>query len=200
MKSRRNLCGAVSVLWLSLAASAACMRAADGGEIALEKSGDGIRFRIDGAWDAAVLPIGPNLWAVVWAEDSPPKLVTIYVRVDPSPSPPGPAPGPTLPEAGRLAREWLKTVPEAARGRSSALAEAFRRTAEEIDAGKWKTPAEIIAAAVEANRAAVGEARNDWLAWFEALRQYMNGLAERGGLKTPAEHAALFRDLAEGLR
>ncbi|GAB6185894.1 hypothetical protein [Thermopirellula anaerolimosa] len=166
-------------------------------EIRLEKSDRGITIVVEGADDAAVVPVAPGRWVLVWAAGSPAKLQTAVVTVGPSdPAPPTPQPEA---EASRLAREWLSQVPEKARAKAPQLAGAFRNSAERIDRDELTTVAGIIEAAAETNRKALGEDRNAWLPWFERLRTYMNGLAEAGNLKTPAQHAALFRDIAKGL-
>ncbi|GAB6186256.1 hypothetical protein JCM17478_17580 [Thermopirellula anaerolimosa] len=166
-------------------------------EIRLEKSDRGITIVVEGADDAAVVPVAPGRWVLVWAAGSPAKLQTAVVTVGPSdPAPPTPQPEA---EASRLAREWLSLVPDEARAKAPQLAGAFRGVAVRIASGELRDPNSIINASVAANRETLGEHRNAWLPWFQRLRDYMNTLAESGKLTTPEAHGALFRDLASGL-
>ncbi len=168
-----------------------------GSELKLEKSGNAVAITADGAADINVVPMGDGRWAIVMAVGSPPRVQIVYLAVEGGP---GPAPPrPQIPEAERLAREWLDLVVESARSRAPALAAAFRSIAERIEKGELGDPAAIIQASTEANRQALAGDRNAWLAWFEKLRTYMNSLAETGKLKTPQEHAKLFKEIANGL-
>lgn len=165
-------------------------------EIKLEKAGEALRLTVPEAADIDVVTVGEGRWAIVLAIGDPPRVQILYLRLESAPPPP---PQPPLPEATRLAREWLSLVAESARSKARALAAAFRAVADDIDAGKLTSPQAIIQASTERNRAALGEDRNVWLSWFEKLREYMNGLADSGRLKTPQDHAKLFREIAAGL-
>ncbi|WP_347245169.1 hypothetical protein [Thermogutta sp.] len=168
-----------------------------GSELKLEKSGNAVAITADGAADINVVPMGDGRWAIVLAVGDPPRVEIVYLAVQPGP---GPAPPrPEIPEAQRLAWEWLSSVSEQARNRAGALADAFRSVAERIEKGELTDPGSIIQASTQANRAALGEDRNAWLPWFERLREYMNGLAEKERLKKAADHAVLFRQIADGL-
>jgi len=163
----------------------------------LEKSGNAIAITAEGAADVDVVALGDGRWAIVMAVGSPPRVQIVYLAVEGGP---GPAPPrPQIPEAERLAREWLSVVPEGARKRAGTLATTFRSVAERIEKGELTDPTAIIQASIQANREALGEDRNAWLPWFEKLRTYMNSLAETGKLKTPQEHAKLFKEIANGL-
>ncbi|MGB9619091.1 MAG: hypothetical protein ACPL7K_01610 [Armatimonadota bacterium] len=168
-----------------------------GSELKLEKSGNAVAIAADGAADLNVVPLGNGRWAIVLAVGDPPRVEIVYLAVQPGP---GPAPPrPEIPEAERLAREWLSLVQEPARSRAGALAAAFRNVAERIEKGDLTDATAIIEASTQANREALGADRNAWLPWFEKLRSYMNTLAESGKLKTVEEHAKLFREIANGL-
>ncbi len=179
----------ITTLWL--ASGALCQ------ELTFEKADRSLILRVVGSGDVAVVATAPGRWLLIWTEGSPPTIRTATLRIENGPPDPEP---PVEAEATRLARRWLAEVPEKSRARAPALAAALRGTAADIDAGKLTKPAEIIAAAAERNRAALGDERNAWLPWFESLREYLNGLAEAGKLATPADHATVFRQLAEGLQ
>lgn len=164
-------------------------------ELKLEKSGNAIAITAEGAADVDVVALGDGRWAIVMAMGDPPRVEILYLRQEDAPIPPSPL----VPEPTRLAREWLALAAPQARSRAAALAQAFREIAAEIESGKLKDPAAIIQASTERNRAALGEDRNAWLPWFEKLREYMNTLADKGGLKTAADHAVFFRQIADGL-
>lgn len=182
------------VLLVSVALS---WRNADAAELRIEKTNGGLLISAADAADLGVVPLGGNRFAIILAIGNPPRIQIVYFG---ELADPGPTPGPTIPEATRLAREWLVLVPERVRARAPALAGAFEAVARRIDQGELKDVAAIIAASTTANREALGDARNDWLAWFEQLRTYMNGLADAGKLATPSDHAKLFRDIAKGLK
>lgn len=187
----------ICTLFLALAVLWPSCQLIPASELKLEKSGNAVAITADGAADINVVPMGDGRWAIVLAVGDPPRVEIVYLAVQPGP---GPAPpGPEIPEAQRLAWEWLAVVPEGARKRTSALAAAFRNVAERIEKGELTEPAAIIQASTEANRQALAGDRNAWLAWFEKLRTYMNSLAETGKLKTPQEHAKLFKEIANGL-
>ena len=179
-------------MWLVLAALSLNGLAA--GEMKLEKAGNGLRLSVPESADIDVVAVGEGRWAIVVVVGNPPRLQILYLRLESAPPP-----KPQLPEATRLAREWLSLVSEGARARAPALAAAFRAVADDIDAGKLHSAPAIIQASTERNRAAVAEDRNAWLSWFEKLREYMNGLADSGKLNTPQDHAKLFREIAAGL-
>lgn len=184
----------ILTLWLVLGAVWCSASNNPAAELRLEKSGSGVVITAPGAADINVVPVGVGRWAIVLAIGDPPRVEIVYLQREDLPSP-----SPLVPEPTRLAREWLALVPVQARARAGALAAAFRAVAVEIEAGKLKDPAAIIQASTERNRAALEDDRNAWLPWFEKLRDYMNGLVEKGGLKTPGEHARLFREIADGL-
>jgi len=163
----------------------------------IEKSDGGLRMTSPGAADIGVVPLGSNRFAIILAIGNPPRIHIVYFG---ELADPGPTPGPTIAEATRLAREWLLVVPEQARARAPLLAAAFESVARRIEQGELKDVQAIIAASTAANREALGDLRNDWLPWFEKLRQYMNGLADAGRLASGADHARLFREIAEGLK
>lgn len=167
----------------------------DAAELRIAKTERGLLLTSPDAADLGVVPLGGNRFAIIVAVGNPPRVEILYFGEIPNPGP-----MPTVPEATRLAGEWLAVVPDASRARAPDLAEAFESVATRIDDGELKDVAAIIAASTAANREALGESRNDWLPWFEKLRDYMNGLADEGRLKTAADHARLFRELAEGLR
>lgn len=164
----------------------------------LEKRDGAVVIAADAA-DMDVIPLGSDRWALVLAVGDPPRVRILYLHLELKPGPPAP-PQPDLPEATRLAREWLSLVPQKARARAPFLAAAFNGVADAIEGGQLTDLPAIIAASTAANREAVGEFRNDWLAWFEQLRVYLNGLAEAGKLTLPADHARLFREIAKGLK
>lgn len=168
----------------------------------IRDAGEHLELRIPGASDIGVIANGRNRWVIAAVIDGRAVLFHLSAGDSPEPGPgpgPGPEPGPDAPELTRLASQWLELVDINARALRNDLAAAFRRTANRIDAGELRTPAEIIQASSEANRQAVGDQRNDWLPWFERLREQLNGLAADGQLETPADHARAFRELADGL-
>ncbi len=153
-----------------------------------------IVLSVSGAVDTDVVELGAGRWLLIWISGNPPRIARAVVELQAD------RPIPSIPEATQLARKWLSLVPEKARARAPELAKSFESVAADIDAGKIKSVEEIIAQATERNRAALGDARNAWLPWFEALREYLNGLAAAGKLTSPADHSRIFRELAEGLR
>lgn len=185
----------IRMLWLALAVVWPSCQALPAAELRLEKVGGTVAVTAPGAADIAVVPVGEGRWAIVLAMGDPPRVEILYLRQEDAPIPPSPL----VPEPTRLAREWLGLAAPQARSRAAALAQAFREVAAEIENGKLKDPAAIIQASTERNRASLGEDRNAWLPWFEKLREYMNTLADKGGLKTAADHAVFFRQIADGL-
>lgn len=166
----------------------------------ISDAGEHLEMRIPGASDISVIANGRGRWVIAAVIDGQAVLFHLSAGDAPEPGPgPGPGPDPETPELTRQAAQWLDLVDPEARDLRDELASAFRATANRIDAGELKTPAQIIEASAEANRQAVGDRRNAWLPWFEQLRDTLNALAESGDLSTPAEHAKAFRELADGL-
>lgn len=187
----------ISYLLLVLALSAAAAAAqAETPPLDISDAGERLELRIAGATDLSVIANGRGRWVIAAVIDGQAVLFHLSAGDAPEPGPgPGPGPDPETPELTRQAAQWLDLVDPEARDLRDDLASAFRATANRIDAGELKTPAQIIEASAEANRQAVGDQRNAWLPWFEQLRDTLNA----GDLSTPAEHAQAFRELADGL-
>lgn len=137
------------------------------------------------------------------------KRWSIAIGDDPGPNPPGPnppGPGPTPPpDPGRfnLAAEvlaWSAAVPADQRSLAPRLAENFEAVASAVAAGVMKLPADIIGETNKRNTVTQGASRKNWGGFWESLRQRLNGLADRGELKTPEDYATAWREIAAGLR
>lgn len=191
-----------AILWCSFAlwCSITSVLAEPGGPEVRTKP-DYLELRFPGAVQLTAVRLSSASWAVVWArlDGDAVRLETLYLTLSSDTPNPAPDPDQPLPEAARLAREWLSLVPDEARAKAPQLAGAFRGVAVRIASGELRDPNSIINASVAANRETLGEHRNAWLPWFQRLRDYMNTLAESGKLTTPEAHGALFRDLASGL-
>ena len=70
----------------------------------------------------------------------------------------------------------------------------------QISAGTLQEASDIIEATAEANRAAVGDSLSGWMPVLQQLQTSMKKLAGQGKLSTPAQHEALWLDIAKGLR
>ena len=168
---------------------------ADAPAVRLQKEDQRLILTVEGATDLDFVQVAPGRFVIFAVTGTPGKLSrhTLLIDADAPPQP-------ETPEAVRKVREWLALVPPESRGAAGALADAFLSVAKRIEAGELKTPAEIVAASKAANNAALGDGRNAWLPFFEKLRDYMNAEAEAGRLVSAADHARLFKQIAEGLR
>lgn len=112
--------------------------------------------------------------------------------------PPGPGPTPApLSAIAEAARAAATSAPAAQR---TAVADSFDGIASRIAAGTIKEAAAIIEATRTANQTAVGEAKDAWLPFFEAIRTILNNEASAGRLATPAAHQAAWEQIAIGVR
>jgi hypothetical protein len=124
----------------------------------------------------------------------------------PPPPPDDPKPADTEPDFGagkwaplsKLAWKSAKGVDPSARPAAKALAAAFRGVAGKV--GKdLKGPKAILAAAVQANDAALGDAKDGWKTWSDSLSDALYKLANAGQLVTDADYQAAFSAVADGL-
>jgi hypothetical protein len=133
---------------------------------------------------------------------------TLVVESSPSPGP-GPEPGPPLPGPGPSPNtEWAKwayaksreLVPESFRVREAALvADALRAVCEAIAAGRIADARRARESVRQSVREVLGtvEAINRWQSFSNALDAELDKIQEK--LKSPADYAAVWRDVAEGL-
>jgi hypothetical protein len=80
-----------------------------------------------------------------------------------------------------------------------ALAESFESVAAAVAAGVYTTPKEISKATGEANQTALGPALESWMPVLSKLQTELRRRSNAGELKTPEQHAAAWREIAEGL-
>lgn len=114
---------------------------------------------------------------------------------------PPPPPTPPLTPLAAQVRDWAtKLVPPESRVKCESVAQSLDSISAQMAARSLTEPAQIIAATRDANQAAVGELREAWLPFFEEVRKYLNTEAAAGRLATLAQHQAIWKDLAAGLR
>lgn len=110
--------------------------------------------------------------------------------------PPGPTPAP-LSAIAEAAKAAALSAPAAQR---EAVAASFDTVASQIAAGTLKDAEAIIAATRDANQKAVGDLKDAWLPFFEAIRKVLNDEASAGRLATPEAHQAAWEQIAIGVR
>lgn len=130
-------------------------------------------------------------------------LKTCYLVVGDSVDPPTPPVPPTpdpLTGLAKLAHDWAATLPDAAKMKAPALAASFEGIASQMAAGTLKFADEIIKSTAEANRAALGDKRENWVVWAQKLQAHLNAESAAGRLKTVDEHRTAWLEIAKGLR
>jgi len=124
----------------------------------------------------------------------------------PNPNPPGPQPEPLPPGKYGLAGftcDAAANVPLSAAERmrtAAALAGSFDSIASTIAAGAIKTPADAIAATQANNITVLGNSRDAWRTWAEALRVKLNTLSESGQMTAMEDYITAWREISTGLR
>ncbi len=116
--------------------------------------------------------------------------------VIPPDNPPNPATG----LAGKV-YEWAKSVQSPnLKAEAGQLAISFDSIAKKIEDGQLTTADQIAEATKLGNRAALGNSLQAWIPFLEKLQKEMRAQAEAGLLVTPAQHATMWRQIAEGLK
>ncbi len=81
------------------------------------------------------------------------------------------------------------------------LAQSFETIASLIDAGVLKEPQQIVEATAKSNATALGASKPLWDAtFFASLKAELGSRAKAGSLTTPEQHAAMWREIAAGLK
>ncbi len=115
---------------------------------------------------------------------------------------PGPGPGPVNPATGMTGKvvELTRLVNSPnKKAEASKLSAGFTSVVKQITDGQLTTADQIIEAQKIANRTAVGNSLALWVPFLEALQKEMKAQAESGLLVTPEQHAALWKQIADGL-
>lgn len=148
--------------------------------------------------------VGSYMFVVACAKDGFVDVMTHVVHIvnpgDPDPTIEYPVVEKPSPEAGLMA--WIPYwCAEAKRepGEALALAESFESIAAAIAGGAYTTPEEISQATGQANRVALGESLANWMPVLSKLQTELKRQADAGHLKTPEQHAKIWREIAEGL-
>lgn len=130
------------------------------------------------------------------------KIIEITVvagYVPPTPPGPGPEPSPGTGLAGKVV-EWCNLVQSPNKNaEAGALAQNFNLIAAQIESGKLRRAEGIIKATQKANRQALGHSLPQWVPFLEKLQRQMKDDALAGLLVTSAQHATMWRQIAEGL-
>jgi hypothetical protein len=130
------------------------------------------------------------------------KYVTIKVVGDVAP-PPGP-PGPVPPNPGGFIGKVVELATPITsankKTEAAALAAGFDLTVSQIAAGSLTTADQIIEAQKTANRTALGNNITNWVPFLTALQGEMKTQAQAGLLVTADQHAALWKQISEGLK
>jgi hypothetical protein len=118
-----------------------------------------------------------------------------------APAPPGP-PTPPSPVAGLKGKviEWsdLVTSPNK-KTEAGKLADSFSSVKAQIMAGTLDSAEAIIEETKNSNRAALEASLPMWVPFMEQLQREMRTQAEAGVLVTPAQHAQMWGEIADGL-
>ncbi len=145
---------------------------------------------------------GEYTFIVACANDNDVDVKTYVVKVGEGGVVPGPVPGPVNPATGMVGKvaELTRLVNSPNKKAEAAkLAEGFNGVIKQIQDGQLSTVDQIIEAQKIANRTAVGNSLSLWVPFLEALQKEMKSQAESGLLVTPEQHAALWKQIAEGL-
>lgn len=149
---------------------------------------------------------GKGIW---WVGDAGEYAVIFFPPGDAQPvvskvtlggSAPAPPPGPTPAPLSAIAEAARVAATSAPAAQREAVAASFDGIASQIAAGTLKEAASIIEATRKANQEAVGEAKEAWLPFFEAIRTLLNNEASAGRLATPEAHQAAWEQIAIGVR
>lgn len=147
-----------------------------------------------GEYAAVFFPPGDTVQPVV-------QKVLLGTTTPPVPPTPPTPPTPPLSALAAQTRDWaMALVPPTAALKCELVAQSFSAVSSQMAAGTLTDPAKIIAATRDANQTAVGELRDSWLPFFEAVRKYLNAELAAGRLATLEQHQAVWNDLAAGLR
>lgn len=136
-------------------------------------------------------------------------VLTIGSGPDPNPGPDPPAPNPPLPpgrfDLARQARDWITQVKLSAADRARTarlIASAFEGVAAAAAAGTVRSIDDALAQLRASNRAALSSAEySAWQSgWNPSFNAAMTRLDDAGQLKTLADTAEAFREIATGLK
>jgi len=153
---------------------------------------------------------GDYTFILAVADDNDIALAAFTLRngTGPGPSPPSPdpvppqppEPGPTTPLAEYARQQAIVyALPAEMRTRTAPkLADALERAAATASAGVYATTAAARAGCREASREALGDDTEGWAAWNERIAKRI--AANAAELTTPQDYAAVWRQLASGLR
>lgn len=126
----------------------------------------------------------------------------------PPPGPPGPPPPNPDPLPGRFGlaasvRKWAAELQIASRedlrAGASALAGSFRSVAARIAAGALPETANLLAETRRSNNQALGDRQAAWKPWGARLAERLDALHREGRLRTPADYAEAWLEVAAGL-
>jgi hypothetical protein len=117
------------------------------------------------------------------------------------PPPPGP-PVPPSPASGLKGKiiEWSNLVSSPnKKAEAGKLATSFSSVKSQIVAGTLDTAELIIEETKNSNRNALGDSLTLWVPFMGQLQKEMRTQAEAGELVTPAQHAQMWGEIADGL-
>jgi hypothetical protein len=80
------------------------------------------------------------------------------------------------------------------------LAASFSTVASLVESGSIETPEAVLTATTQANRDALGSAKDSWAPFFAALQPELAKLASTGKLTDAQSHAPVWKSIAEGLK
>lgn len=122
---------------------------------------------------------------------------SVVVTVGNPPPGPGPEPPPQPLSLRDSVRQWSAAVKSATRDiEADKLASAYESVAATLAAGVKMSAEEVVAVTAAQGRIALGASREAWLPFFQALQAELNARDKKG----PLDYAALWREIAEGLR
>jgi len=133
------------------------------------------------------------------------ELLTFSIGGDPTPPPPPPPPPPPLSTVVETVKNAVKnTVTANTVASFTSLAAAYTVVAEDITSGKLTTIADIKADTKSRSQSAIGSdatALSQWTSILStSLTPLLNQMSTDGRLTTTAQHAAVWLEIAEGIR
>ncbi len=113
---------------------------------------------------------------------------------------PGPPPDPGQNIVEKV-KDWASDVDSPTkRDDAIKLAQSFASVAIIIEQNTFNTPAELVQATATSNKDALGDNLENWTPFLNSLMQELKAMAQLGKLGNMAEHARLWKEIAQALR